>query len=304
MEGQRHGQPVEETSPGIVLGVPPPSCARVVNPQGRGARASWSGQLFVGPGTPGTSCRFPAAGVSASSGGPSAGAPLWGRSRSGTFQPPVEPARTFHTEHTTRGAVQGRQAVGGSGPGAVRARSRSRTGRRPPPASVWSGPGWGSTSPHVASDPRPDLGEGLADILSGVVWRGGMGGRASGPRAARVRRTSSVVAQNRHVPRWLSTPAPPSAVGRECRHRVHCSTGHPLCLSHHSKAWPSGPRVAESSRSRRPVTSSWMNWGWGPYVANMGPSPAGAEAGPDWAPRRRSAAAKGPFPRRFSGGSS
>jgi len=114
----------------------------------------------------------------------------------------------------------------------------------------------------------------------GPAGRGGIGGWASGSRATRVRFTSSVVGQYRHVPRWDFTVAPPSAVGRARRHRVHCSTGHPLSLSHHSVARPSGARNAGSNRSRRPVTSSWVNWGWGAPRRAHGSEPGGGRGGP------------------------
>jgi len=80
-------------------------------------RSAWSrypyqsGLPSVEPGTPGTSCCSPAAGAPASFGGPSAGATHWGRSRSGMSRPPVGPATTSHTGHTTRGPVRGRQAA-------------------------------------------------------------------------------------------------------------------------------------------------------------------------------------------------
>jgi len=79
--------------------------------------------------------------------------------------------------------------------------SRGRTCRETPASSVWPGPGLGSTSPQVPSDPRPELGEGPADVVVVSVGRGGIVGRASEPRATRVRRTSSVLDQNRQVPR-------------------------------------------------------------------------------------------------------
>jgi len=97
MDGQHHGQPVEETSPGIFLAVPPPSC----------------------------------------------GAPLWGRSRPGMLQP-VETATTSHTEHTTIGAVRGRQAAGRIGPGCPGPLERGPgaahvAGLRPPPCGMAPG---------------------------------------------------------------------------------------------------------------------------------------------------------------------
>jgi len=70
---------------------------------------------FVGPGASGTSCRSPAVGDSASLGGPSAGAPLLGRSHPGMSRPPVESATTSRTGHTTRGHFRGRQAARRSG---------------------------------------------------------------------------------------------------------------------------------------------------------------------------------------------
>jgi len=73
------------------------------------------GQPFVGAGTPGTSCRSPAAGALASFAGPVPGAPLLGRSRPGMSRPPVGPATTSRTGHTTRGSVQGRRAARRSG---------------------------------------------------------------------------------------------------------------------------------------------------------------------------------------------
>jgi len=134
--------------------------------------------------------------------------------------------------------------------------------------------------PQVASDPLPELGEGPVDVQVGCPGRGGIGGRASGPKATRIRRTSSVVGQKRHVSRWNSTVAPPSASGRERRHRVHCSTGHPLSQSHHSWAWPSGPHVAGSSRSRRLLASSWMNRRWGAPRRAHGPELVEGRGGP------------------------
>jgi len=155
MEGQHHGEPVEETPPGVVLTVQPPTCARIMDPRDRGTR--------IKPACPpGTSCRSPAACASASFGGPSAGAPQWGRSCPGMSRPPPGPATTSHTGHTTRGPVRGRRAAGRSGLECLGLSGRCPVAGpvvvpRTPPCGL--GPGW-APRPHSGERPSPSVGRG------------------------------------------------------------------------------------------------------------------------------------------------
>jgi len=89
-----------------------------------------------------------------------------------------------HRVHTSRvcPGVSGRRVKCPRMPGASSAVSRGRTCRAAPLGSVATGPGLGSTFPHVAREPRP-----VSDGGSGVGRSArGRGGRASGPNTKRV----------------------------------------------------------------------------------------------------------------------
>jgi len=275
------GEPVEEAPTGVVPTAPPSARARVIDPRGRGPR------LDEARATQGLLLRGPLVNHQLPVSQPALVAPPWGPRSGGAGVPARRGCQWGLPRHHAPGTPPegmpggvGPQGEVGRMPGAVRAVVRSRTWHGAPASSVRPVPGLGSTSPHVVSDPRPEWGEGRAGVTVGRAGRCGMGGRASGPRVTRVRRTSSVVGQNRQVSRWDSTVAPPSAVGRERRHRVHCSTGQPLSHSYHSWSRLSGPRVAGSIRSRRPVASSWMNWRWGAPRRAHGPEHGGGRGGP------------------------
>jgi len=178
MEGQHHGQPGEETPPGILLTIPHPTCARFIDPRGRGTvsirpalrRCWYSGDLLLIP-----SCRCLIQLWWPLRGDPAVGAQQSEHVAAACGARDDIPHRTHH-QRACPGA-SGCKAKWPRMPGAVRAMSRGRTCRVIPDSSVWPGPGLGSTSPQVASDPRPEVGEGPADVVVGSVGRGGMGGR-------------------------------------------------------------------------------------------------------------------------------
>jgi len=187
-----------------------------------------------------------------------------------------------HRAHHQRACpgVSGCRAEWPRMPGAVRAVSRSRTWRGASASFLRPGPGLGSTSPHVVSDTRPVLGEGPTGVTLGRAGRCGMGGRASGQRATRLRRTSPSSARtgrsrgwtrpSRRRPLWAGSARTACIVARATRCHIPTTPG---------RGRPA-PCVAGSSWSRRPVASSWMNWRWGATRRAHGSDPGGGRGGP------------------------
>jgi len=152
------------------------------------------------------------------------------------------------------------------------AASNGRTIRAGIPAT--GGPGLGSTSPHVAREPRP---VGTGWIGGGAVH--GCSGSASDAITEWVMRISSWVGGRWQDSKWASNARPPSAAGRVWRHRVQRHTGHPFPTSHHLLGLPSGPSTAGSRGSNLPVAISKRISGGGGVAGAWG----GTRGDPRWA---------------------
>jgi len=189
--GLCHSLSGEEVSPRLVLPVPPPSRALVIDLWGRSDRVHQvripQSLLFWGPFAnhklPGSQTSLV---TSPGGGGSCTGAAFWAGDRrlcgqlphSATFTTPEGPSGNLGLLDEGAPNSRGRQ-------GEIQDRS-------------WPGSTLGPKYPHVASDPARSWARCLLAMYPVPLDRVAAG-MASGPRTARVRHTSSVFGQTRHV---------------------------------------------------------------------------------------------------------